>query len=179
VGPLFNPIYWLFGLAFLVVAMCASIIAGFIAYIVSSLFSKKKLHNRGLPITIAIVITPVVFCLTLGSLCQWSLSDPTNPRKKPASENIVGVWVPTPSSLQNMQEEGKYEISTHTLTFKKDETFVMVNMPDWWLNSFGKSTGGFYSGSGTWEITKDRGRWKIRVHFTSLPGYRSGLITWW
>jgi hypothetical protein len=177
VGPLFNPMYWLFGLAFLVAAVCASIVAGFVTYIVSSLFAKRQPKNRSFPIIIAIVITPVVFCLTLGSLCQWSFSNPTNPRKKPAREDIVGVWVPTPSSLQKMQEEGMYEISTHTLAFKKDGTFVMTNMPDWWINSFGESAGGFYSGSGTWEITKDRGRWEIRVHFTSLPGYRNGLTT--
>ena len=75
-----------------------------------------------------------------------------------------------------MEDEGGYEISTHTLTFRDDGTFELVNMPDWWRLR-GRSTGGFISSAGTWEVKEYSGGWEIYVHFASLPDYPDGLYT--
>jgi hypothetical protein len=176
-GPIFNLVYWFMGLLVLAVAFFAAAIFGVAAYVITALVARRRGNTQPISLSIALFISLGVGTLTFCGLCQWSLSDPTIPRTKPAKEDIIGIWSLSPSSLQEMRMEGRYEISTHTLTFKDDGTFEMVNMPDLWLN-FGQSNQDFYSGSGRWEFVKNyQGYWTVEVHFTSLPGYKNGLVT--
>jgi hypothetical protein len=171
--------YLILGPTILMVAVSVAIASGFILYGVSFLLSSRpKEEARRVSLRIAMVTVLGVFLLTSYSLCQsLLLSDPTNPpRRKPAQEDIIGVWSPTPACLEWMQEEGGYRISTHTLTFRQDGTLEMTNMPDWWLN-FGDSSGGFYSCSGTWKIDKVNDKWAVDVHFTSFSSYQNGFGT--
>lgn len=68
-----------------------------------------------------------------------------------------------------MQRNGGYTLSTHTVTFRADGRFELVNMPDWCLN-FGKSSQGFLSGSGTWKISQDADHWVIYLFFDRTSG---------
>ncbi len=173
-GPIFNPVYWVFGVAILVGALLVAGALGGISFGISTKLAKAKKETST---SIGIFVVALVFIITFCGLCNLSLSDPSLPVKKPSTDNIVGIWEPTEMSLQSMSEEGNYEISTHTIEFKDDGTFKMVNMPDWWVNSFGESTGGFYSGNGTWEISKRQSAWEIVLDFNTLTNYPNGLIT--
>jgi hypothetical protein len=170
--------YLIFGpivLAITLVAVASVAVAsGIIVYIVSFILSSKpKEEARRVSLRIAKATVLGVFFLLIFYLCQSLLGDPTNPtRRKPAQEDIVGVWSPTPACLEWMREKGGYRISTHTLTFRQDGTFKMTNMPDWWLN-FGDSNGGFYSGSGTWKIDRVSDKWAIDVQLTSFSSYQN------
>jgi hypothetical protein len=128
----------------------------------------------------------LIALLTMSCICSlgcfgvnWLLGQiyPTNPKSRPAEGDILGVWTLTSSSLQEMVREGGYEATNPTLIFKPDGTFEMTDMPDWWLDGFGRSTQTFYSGSGTWQIDGFFGRWEIQVYFVELTGYENGLVT--
>jgi hypothetical protein len=72
---------------------------------------------------------------------------------------------------------GRQLFTTHSLNLRNDGAFEIVNIPERWLH-FGHSNQGFYSGSGTWSVVKDfQGHWIVKVQFTSLPAYESGLLT--
>lgn len=170
--------YLILGPIILMAAVSVAIASGFILYGVSFLLlSRPKEEARRVSLRIAKATVLGVFLLLTFYLCKSLSSEPTNPpRRKPAQEDIVGVWSPTPACLEWMQEEGGYRISAHTLTFRQDGTFKMTNMPDWWLN-FGDSSGGFYSGSGTWKIDRVNDKWAVDVHFTSFSSYQNGFGT--
>jgi hypothetical protein len=73
-------------------------------------------------------------------------------RQKPNETDLVGRWVPTPSTLDDMRTNGGYTISTHELVLNADRTFSMKNIPDWWATDFGDSKRGFRSASGRWAL---------------------------
>jgi hypothetical protein len=171
-GPIFNPLDWFVGFIVIAIPIFIGGVVGLAAYAASSRLAKRYTRRAqwvGLPIAFvtALGACSLAFC----GLCQWVLFEPGTTQREPTKDDVVGTWSPTDYSLQQMRDEGGYEISTHTLTFREDGTFEMTNMPDWWLD-FGESTGGFYSGSGTWELF----HWTIELHFTSLPGH-TGLVT--
>lgn len=84
-------------------------------------------------------------------------------RSKPIVEDIVGIWKPTPTTLSYIRQEGGYPEVNHELNFRADGTFSMLNMPDWWQNSFGRSWKSFHSENGTWKLKKDNMIWDIWV----------------
>ena len=82
-------------------------------------------------------------------------------RKKPALEDIVGVWTPTPATLKEIRTRGRYRETTHELVFRSDGTFSMKDMPDWWRGGFGRSSGQFDSGEGKWDLQPAENVWQI------------------
>ena len=186
-GPACQPVFWAIGLLIyaVIVALIATacgVVVGGIAYVFFRK-SRRRAVRMGLPSLMAVSTIYVVFVVIYSMVCLWffgvfatpdeRLLTPTQPV---FDEDVVGSWTLDAESLERMEEEGGYEISTHTLTFRDDGTFELVNMPDWW-RSGGRSTGGFISSSGTWELTDRSGQWEIFVHFASLPDYPDGLYT--
>ena len=86
-------------------------------------------------------------------------------RQKPLETELVGTWVPTTQTLEDMRGNGGYSISTHELVLNADKTFAMKNMADWWATDFGESKKDFQSTAGRWTLSPaDGGRdWGIAL----------------
>ena len=186
-GPACQPFFWAMGLfiyavmAALVAIACGAVVSA-IAYLLFRK-SRRKETRLVLPCSMAVLTTYVVFVAIFSFVCLWfsgvfstpdeRLFTPTQPVSE---EDIVGTWTLDSASLELMEEEGGYEISTHTLTFSDDGTFELVNMPDW-CGPGGPETGGFYSSPGTWELWEYSGECGIFVHFASVPEFPDGVYT--
>lgn len=55
---------------------------------------------------------------------------PDYTRQQPKRSDIVGLWVLTPESAQDMKVLGKYKSNNTTIQIKDDGTFSAVNLPD-------------------------------------------------
>jgi len=115
--------------------------------------------------------------LLLALLCAACFNiPPVNPAelnftwRQPAESDLIGTWVPTQDTLNDIRKRGGYPAANHQLVLRGDGTFSLLNMPDWWLNDGGESSGGFNSGSGTWKLRKD-GSWQIYLRFDSVRNF--------
>jgi hypothetical protein len=176
-GLLFNPFFWSVICAITIVALGVAVVTGGIVYRVGQRVPSRAREGQGKRIPLALLVGATLGIATFYGLCNWIFTDPSIPRVRPSRESIIGQWAIDNFSRENMQRDGGYTLSTHTLTFHEDRTFDMVNMPDWWLSIGGASHGAFYSGSGTWEIDKFDGYWVIWMRFAVLRGYPNGLVT--
>jgi hypothetical protein len=114
-------------------------------------------------------------------LCGCPINLDTGVKNEPKRADLIGKYVPDPETLKWVRGAGKYSEVETTFELFKDGSFEMVNMPDWWRGGFGESKGGFYSGGGKWDVTKDQSWWKLLLEFNTLkhssdPG-DSGLTT--
>ncbi len=176
-GPLFNPVYWILGLVYLAIA--AAVAAG-LRMLVVSLRQRFRYGDEPWwigPSTTAVSV--LAFLLVFCGLCSWSFDGTPAPQCKPSENDLAGEWVPTGASLARMREAG-YTVSVHSLAFNEDGTFVMTNMPDWWLDANGDASGGFYSGSGMWQLVKGGSgeRWRVYLYFITLSGNETNLIAY-
>jgi hypothetical protein len=184
--PACQPVFWAIGLLIyaVIVALIATacgVVVGGIAYVFFRK-SRRRAVRMGLPSLMAVSTIYVVFVVIYSMVCLWFFGVFATPDERlltpshPVSEeDIVGTWALDSKSLKRMEQRG-YEISTHTLTFRGDGTFDLVNMPDW-SGPGGPEIGGFYSSSGTWKITEYSGDWEISVHFDSVPEFPDGVYT--
>jgi hypothetical protein len=183
IGPAYQPCFWAMGLAIygvivaLVAAACG-LSCGGIGYLLSRKSSRRVAGMR-LPSFVALSTMFVVFSVICSTVCLWffgpfaPLDDRLLAPSQPVSEeDIVGTWTLDAESLERMEQEGGYRISTHTLTFRDDGSFELVNMPDclWFA---GTSTGGFWSGSGTWGMEEYSGESRISVSYVTAQ-YEGG-----
>ena len=97
-------------------------------------------------------------CMFVNGL-DWSEDSFT--RNRPNQADVIGVWVPTASTIRDLMEHGGYVIAKHELILRVDGAFAMVNMPDWWLDGAGESKKGFESGSGKWEFYQGHIQWTV------------------
>jgi hypothetical protein len=168
--PLLNPFYWLGALLLLAIVLLVSVGLGAMAYIVSKAAAKRNTRTTFLaPLPIGIVAGMVALGLSCSGIL-WFDDHPFPLQPKPAASDIEGQWAATQASLNDMQVNGGYAISTHTITFNTDGTFELLNMPDWCVVSFGKSNRGFLSGHGKWTIVADGDKWVIRLGFDHSSG---------
>ena len=186
-GPAYQPFFWAIGLLVyaVIVALVATacgLVVGAIGYLLFRK-SRRRVVGMGLPSLMTICTIPVVFFTVCCGLYAWIWNAERPLRERLATplqrvfeEDIVGTWTLDAQSLQLMEEAGRYEVSTHTLTFRDDGTFDLVNMPDW-SGPGGTEPGGFYSSSGTWEVTDRSGEWEIFVHLDSVPEFPDGVYT--
>src|SRR5258708_35071646 len=79
-------------------------------------------------------------CMFVNGL-DWSEDSFT--RNRPNQADVIGVWVPTASTIRDLKERGGYV------------------MPDWWLDGAGESKMGFESGSGKWEFYQGHIQWTV------------------
>ncbi|MCP4371287.1 MAG: lipocalin family protein [Deltaproteobacteria bacterium] len=139
--PALNPIFWLYWFFFLIIAALIAVVSFFLV----------KMSRVNSPL--AVIIAMGVFILIS---CGLPLIVPPSPRTKPSTEDIIGVWTVSTNSARKIQ----------TLEFKENGTFVMINMPTWWLsNTAGPDDNLFDTGSGTWNLIKDSDSgWLVKVH---------------
>ena len=101
--------------------------------------------------------------------CQGTWRELSFTRARPDPSALVGIWVPTTETLADMRDVGGYPISKHELRLQADGQFSMTNMPDWWREGFGRSSGTFESGAGKWELREEDGAvgpaWVIDLEF--------------
>ena len=92
-------------------------------------------------------------------------------RSKPSESDILGTWRPTAETLQDIRGRGRYSAGEPALVFHADHSFDMRDMPDWWLDGFGRSHGKLETGSGRWELASADNIWQVwvvRLHFPSF-----------
>ena len=120
------------------------------------------MRNRRRSLVLAIAV------LTLSVTCVFpNLDSEYFTRNKPKQADLAGKYVPTTNTLQFIGEEGGYEAVDISITLWPDGSFEMVSMPDWWGETSGKSSGGFDSGHGEWDIVKHQEWWNLELDFTS------------
>lgn len=108
----------------------------------------------------------IVLFIPAFSSCNINLTGVFSPYKlvstRPEDTDIAGIWIADESTLNDMRTRGKYrETVVPKLIFHADGKFQMENMPDWWRDGFGRSTGGFQTGEGTWKLEQNRCCWTI------------------
>ena len=82
---------------------------------------------------------------------------PDYTRQQPKRSDIVGLWVLTPESAQDMKVLGKYKSNNTTIQLKSDGMFHVVNLPDC---AYSKSSGGWGFNKG--KLLTTNGHWSIR-----------------
>jgi hypothetical protein len=170
-GPLFNPIYWALGLAFLLIATVAAIALGVFSGLGAFLLlrkSKGKARRIGLPIVAALMAMPIAFCLTLGGLCNWSLGGAPSPRREPTRQEMVGRYVAEPETLEAI-DRPELDVVPPTIELREDGTFRAVNLPVRIPNGW---RWGLVSGSGSWGTGWDSVNevWEIDLDFATMEG---------
>lgn len=77
--------------------------------------------------------------------------------RSPAQEgDLVGVYVPDAATVADARSRGGYNPRATSLTLNGDGTFVLVDMPDWWLAIDGRSHRGYDTVSGRWRLNPSR-----------------------
>jgi hypothetical protein len=81
---------------------------------------------------------------------------------KPDRLDLIGTWIIDQATVKDMRMRGKYEVSRPTeIVLRADDTFEMINLPDWYQDVSGKSHGGLVSLSGKWRLNGDNGFWRV------------------
>lgn len=83
-------------------------------------------------------------------------------REQPAEADLVGTYKLIETSQQLIEEEGGYEPRDISVKLAADGSFEIKNIPDWWWDSFGKASGSFGSGTGTWKIVAHQQWWDVQ-----------------
>lgn len=77
-------------------------------------------------------------------------------RSEPNKSDLVGTWTPDRASLGDMRTRGHYDPNVEPkLILRADDSFDLINMPDWWENGFGESHGTFRAYSGKWGVSQE------------------------
>ncbi len=93
----------------------------------------------------------LICLLALG--CSGTIEYIQFTRDAPNRSDLVGTWEPDDSTVRDMKQRGNYDISLPTKLMLRDTGyFEMINMPDWWGNSFAESRKGLDSDSGKWSV---------------------------
>lgn len=119
----------------------------------------------------------LVGCLLIG-LCDYiNIVTGPNTRTKPEPKDIAGVYCPTKRSVRFIKRAKYSSIPEISITLHEKGSFEMKNIPDMWLNEFGRAKGNFDSATGTWELDcVEYGRikhWGIGLDFTDVTGITS------
>ena len=124
----------------------------------------------------------VTLGLTLSS-CMRDANPSNFTLGQPTVKALTGTYVPTEHTTELLKATGKYPISNSSITLGDDGSISIVNVPDWWLTSFGEAKGQFDNGRGTWTIDRSKSWWLLVASFptetakfsSSVP--RSGHVT--
>jgi hypothetical protein len=95
---------------------------------------------------------------------------------QPPMKELFGTYVPTERTMELLKATGKYSISDSSIKLKDDGTISIVNVPDWWLTSFGEAKGKFDNGHGTWIIDKNKNWWLIVASFPTTTAQFSSSV---
>ena len=82
--------------------------------------------------------------------------------QKPAESDLLGSWTPTEATVGDIQHRGHYSSEIRPLfVLRRDHTFSMQNMPDWYFDPFGESHGEVKSLEGTWQLASHKDLWTV------------------
>jgi hypothetical protein len=81
------------------------------------------------------------------------------PQVEPQTKDLVGVYLPDAATLKDIRERGHYPNADTSISLLADGTFECINIPDWWLAEFGKSSRGFITKTGSWKPIHEHGYW--------------------
>lgn len=201
-GPILNPVYWIFGFIILGITSILSLIGGFLYYIrvtekgngkhqdsnspgepiAENGFETQEEHAKSfrlLNIGKTILVIGVLWFGIFFCLCNLTFGDLHKPLIRPADENIFGTWNLTSSSQNYLEKEFGYEFEgiQPAFIFNRDGTFEMIKMPDIWLSFSYSPEGGFESGVGAWEISKQQNHWGISFDYETITEHPDDLHT--
>jgi hypothetical protein len=89
------------------------------------------------------------------------------PQTEPKSQDLVGFYVPNAATQKDIRERGHYPERDISIRLSADGTFTCTNIPDWWMASFGKSSGGLITKTGTWKPIRQQNWWVVGLDFSS------------
>jgi hypothetical protein len=118
-------------------------------------------------------LTATLFFLLLLILpgCPANLDPPRYPTTAPATSDLVGTYRPTAETTTLNLTVGKYPPTDSFIELRADGTFTIHNIPDWWRTDFGKPTGGFDHGTGTWKTAKQQSWWYLELEFPDRKAF--------
>ena len=99
------------------------------------------------------------------SACQRDSNPADYTLNAPEAKDLAGTYLPTTHTTELLRATGKYPVSNSSITLKADGTVTIVNVPDWWLSSFGEAKGKFDNGTGSWTIDKNKNWWLVVASF--------------
>jgi hypothetical protein len=95
------------------------------------------------------------------------------PQSEPTVHDVAGIYLPDEATLKDIRERGHYPKADVSITLSSDGTFVCKNIPDWWLATDGKASGGFVTKTGAWKTVKDQDWWAVGLEFNALHHFES------
>jgi hypothetical protein len=165
-GPIFNPFFWIMGIAVLCVSSVAAALIGAAVYAITSSKLKQRSDEDKPPLLafagLAGLVAFVCICLALSNV---PFGIPIAPGFKPTIDDVLGTWQPTSGSLMLLADEGYENDAMHSVVFHEDGTVEITNMPDVWLSlrEHVDPNKDYYSGEGMWEIVRYDSRWAVSV----------------
>lgn len=114
------------------------------------------------PLFQSLAIVSAALCLS-GCLREANPSNYTTVNPEP--QDLAGTYTPTEHTVELLRASGKYPTAKSSITLNSNGTINIVNVPDWWLSSFGEAKGKFDNGSGQWTIDKNKNWWLVLANF--------------
>ncbi len=111
----------------------------------------KWIGGMTLFINASFVGAAVVGCFYLAGMESLMLLTGPYTRSRPNPEDLAGTYRPTSRSIRFIKRKRYDPVPPIRIILHDDGKFEMKNIPDMWMN-FGRATGDFDSGSGTWEL---------------------------
>jgi hypothetical protein len=157
-GPLFNPVIWVFGCIFI------GVLIGAIFSISPLIKTWQHSSKRGR-----------IAMITLGMLMIWGgytwlAGGISNPRTPPTTEDIVGVWF-----IGDRPSNHTTPSNSSTFAFHADGTFSVDNVPAQSLLMESSTHDERVAGSGTWDIDQSGEEWFVYTHAASTKPSGQGF----
>jgi len=93
---------------------------------------------------------------------------------KPNEGDMIGTWTPNSATLKDMSQRGGYDTSKSIpkLIVRADGRIDLLDMPDWWLDPFGRSSHTIRSDFGTWKLKQhgDKAWWELSLDLRDQGG---------
>ena len=171
----------------LCLAPFVAIFVGFIVY-ASGLGIKWLIENKtGKPLSwlkpiillTSLIVAPVACVASV--FLNIGAFDPL-PWFEPTPENVIGEWQLATDTVYALEKWENFPVQEHALVFKDDGTFIMNNVPNFWIEWRTVSSGERYvTGSGTWQIAKPYDQWTIiaKLHTINDIQYRDSEVTFY
>ncbi|MFD0749601.1 hypothetical protein ACFQZS_05565 [Mucilaginibacter calamicampi] len=102
--------------------------------------------------------------------CIWDLG--FDKVKNIQKDSLIGNYDLTDYSKKMMRYEGNYKGNLNSeIILKSNNTFEIVNAPDWLINDFGEAHGQYITKSGKWNLSCENG-----TCIMELEGVQAGEI---
>jgi hypothetical protein len=126
-----------------------------ISYLMRQKFSK---YGLGL----AFIVTFFMSC-RIGDTSSFTT-------RKPEQKDLIGTWHPTATTIHDMRERGHYNIQQNDtkIILTAEGKIELQNMPDWWVDSYGKSHGSLATSRGAWQLYQANNYWVILLSLDEL-----------